>query len=534
MHRDRKGAYMTQRGRPWLIPYLCDEAPEFTVIKSTQIGFTEMMIADAMSEAKAGYSILYVLPTDNHVTTFVQNRLDPIISRVPYYSVLVEQASNERKGGKRSADSTRLKEIGGNGGVLKIVGSQTESNFAEFPADRLYIDEYDLCDMKNLAQAPQRLGASLDPRQRRISKPTLRDYGIDAEYQRSDQREWWVKCQHCGRYQKLKWWDDGHDPGAPAAFVMRMTDDRLWVAADVTWNPKMEADPGIPCYYCHQDIQRGPAIEDGEWIAAYPSRRNHHGYKVSQMHMTRKPIAPMITDFQEFLGDETKLQEFINSRTAEGYSPPGSRISLEDLKSCERDYTMPDSLTGHDVTMGVDVGARLHVRISENLKGKRRALCVCTVGAFEDLDGLITRYGVGRCCIDAGPELHKAQEFAVKWDGLVTRVRFAHGEFYRSPQIDYVENLLQIDRTTACDAMVASIRRGKMELPRHWRTLDNGVYAAQMQAPARVPKEDNSGNTRFVWDEGTKPDHYFMADVYDNIAAQHLYRSLAGQPVRAS
>ena len=119
--------------------------------KSVQNGISETFIVSHLEEADRGLAILYVLPKSDLRNIFVQNRINKLMKMVPFYKEKIKGAIGE-------ADSVIFKGFGK--GVCKYVDSNSQSNFVEYPADALYIDEVDQCNQKNLAMAPDRLESS--------------------------------------------------------------------------------------------------------------------------------------------------------------------------------------------------------------------------------------------------------------------------------------------------------------------------------------------------------------------------------------
>ena len=501
---------MTAEGRPWLSTLLADTAPELSLSKATQVGMTECVLAGVIADCEMGRSTVYTLPSQPHRNTFVKNRVDPILSSVPHYKELVEQARATRRS-KASADSTTLKEIGEYGAV-KFVGANTESEAAEFPADTLVNDEVDLSSQRLIFDVfPQRLHASDDPRTIRLSKPSVNGYGIDACFERSDQRLWFVPCNHCGYWQNMKW--EEH--------VVAKDADGMWGIRDRSWADDESRDVGVVCEKCGRVMERAACLERGEWIAAYPDTRSeHHGYRISRL-MTTTPVRRLLTEWNECRGSESKIQEFYNSREGRAYTPEGAALTDALLNACRDDYAMPSGSEG-PCSMGVDVGDPfIHVRISEVLKGRvRKALAIRTVGSFEHLGGLIQQYNVRHCVIDLRPESRKAREFQAQFPDIVWLCDFNLGESKQGILIDTKAGYIRVDRTEAFDQATAAINNGMNRLPRNADVVDEGHYYKQMLAPKRVKQTDAHGRERYVWDEGTQADHHRLADVYDDIAAQ--------------
>ena len=119
--------------------------------------------------------------------------------------------------------------------------------------------------------------------------------------------------------------------------------------------------------------------------------------------------------------DATTKQEFWRSDLGLAYAPEGSTVTLPMLLA-QPDATEMQVILG-TITMGVDVGAWLHYRISMQAAAgqgvERVVLAFGAVQHWEQLDELMTSYQVRRCVIDSLPELHEAKRFQLRHRGKV-------------------------------------------------------------------------------------------------------------------
>ena len=58
----------------------------------------------------------------------------------------------------------------------------------------------------------------------------------------------------------------------------------------------------------------------------------------------------------------------------------------------------------------------------------------------------------------------------------------------------------------------------KTRIPNNADTIPG--YYSQLKAPQRVKSIDKTGNEIYTYVEGSQADHYFHAEVYDDIAGQ--------------
>jgi hypothetical protein len=240
------------------------------------------------------------------------------------------------------------------------------------------------------------------------------------------------------------------------------------------------------------------------------------GYQLSQLFMPTVQVKELWALFQEGLGDETKKQVFYNSRLGLPFTSTGAKLSLSLLQACIGDYLMPSK--GEQTTAGIDVGGKLHVKVSDYpAEGGRRTVHIGSYHNFEELDEVMAAFGVQVAVIDAMPETRKALEFQARHEGKVFLCRY-HEQLQLEPiKIDDRLASIIADRTQTLDGSHAEILQKKVLFPKNVASLDNGDFVSQMCAPTRIYDENRQ---RFKWIEGTVPDHYRHADNYDFIASK--------------
>lgn len=490
--------------RVWMIDVLRDNADKTVIPKSAKTGMSEVMYLKMFYSAQSGLSGMYTIPTISLKNRVISARIDPIIARVPYYR---DNISLNRK----DVDSKSLKTMFGK--VWNFVGANSEKEFYEFDADIILFDELDQCDQANLTLAMDRLGGTDRVRWMKIGNPTIAGFGIDAEFEESDKKFWFVKCGHCNEWQKLDWFIHFINDEGNSQYSLK--DERQ----------TSEGDARPICQKCVRPFDR---LGKGNWVAEYPDR-DVSGYHISRLfgfpgndnpNHIRQVIREEFELWNKAQGNPGLLQIFYNNRLGICYSAKGAYVSRELIRECSKDYVMPQTATG--CSMGVDVGKVYHCHISkvkrdEHGRKTRQKVFIGHVKTLEDVENLEKQYGVGRLVVDALPELHQIREF----------VRAKTGRFacYSNKGDDKVEEdvskkfkdrVVRINKTESLDASLADHQLGLVEYPKNYMTLDNGDFIAQMEAPKRIWNEDKQ---RYEWNEGGRPDHHRHADNYDKVAA---------------
>lgn len=455
------------------------------------------MLCELFAQAWKGRAVLYVLPTDTIVYDFTPRRVDRLVEKVPFYR-------NAYSSSRKASDTKKQKTIFGVD--CNFGGSNSVLNFYEKPCDVLIIDEYDMCEQQNLTAAYDRLESSQYRAVRILGNPSIVGEGINRHYENSNKSEWMMPCSHCGKWQALDWFQNVVDIDDAGHYSLRSPSGSDTI------------DDAVVCKYCHKPIDR---LAPGEWIAEHPDNPVH-GYLCSSIfgNPLSMTIRRLFGQFIDAQSNPTALQIFYNNRLGVPFSAAGSRIDDAILAGCAADYTMPQTAT--NTVAGVDVGGRLHVNISEIKDGKRRKVFVGSLPLdLNALDFVVKQYGVRVGVMDALPETKFAKDFARSHPGWYMCHYLGNDDKDLSLRVNHVERTVSVGRTESLDMSFAEYLDRRVEFPKDYRHIDGGDFVAHMKAPTRIfvePKGMSVG--RFVWQEGSQPDHHRHSDNYEALAAK--------------
>ena len=484
------------RGLPFRIPpplqaVYANTAREMVLTKAAQVGASEyainvaLWVADTMQGGR-GRS-LYILPAREQAGDFVRARIDTAVEESTYLQERVKPRQGLQP--SKTADNVGLKRVGN--GFLFVRGSNAEAGLVSIDADCCLYDEVDRLRVGTLAFGAKRLGSSLLAWQRYISTPIYPEVGIDALWLKSTRNRWHLRCEHCGERQSLVFPDNVREDGA------------------------------VICRACHKPIDR---LAPGEWVPENP-QADIAGYQLSKLFGERSDVLTLAKLGYRILNrDETDpsvIQQFYNQDLGLPHAPEGGQLSRAELSACIADYSLDDwAPTG--CTMGVDVGAKLHIVVSapspENA-GKRRLAFAGAAHDWSVLDALMPRFDVSCCVVDAEPEHHKAREFANRWPGRVWLCHYPNTStwVHQEPVVwKDDEQSVSAHRTITLDGLFAEIRERRIEYPRE--VLHLPEFSEQMMAPVRVVEKAASGNMVARYVEGGKADHMCHSHNYERIA----------------
>ena len=175
---------------------ILSENPQKQCIKkAAQLGFTEIFVLrtlHGMRYQRYPAGALYLFPTQDDVTDFSKGRFQPLL------------ADNPEAIGRfiKDTDAANIKRIGksmlyfrGARATGKIEGiKKTSSKLKTIPVDLINYDEFDEMDPDMVDLASERIGHSKIREENKISTPSIPDWGIDREYQLTDQQIWIIRC----------------------------------------------------------------------------------------------------------------------------------------------------------------------------------------------------------------------------------------------------------------------------------------------------------------------------------------------------
>ena len=521
-HRNNLGQTLDFERRPWLVDLYTDPAREKVIEKASQVGISELAIIFLIMLAQEGRSGLYVLPTDSFRNDFMRERFNPMLDHNPELKANVGAAIGQRA---RAADAMAVKMI--YGVPWKFVGARNVANFFSFRAGAILVDEFNLCDQDNLALAEDRLGFEEQRVYYKFGNPTLPGFGIDAEYEGSDQKEWFVKCARCNEWQILNFWNN----------VVRQTGEREYELRDPNFPPGLDPaeldfednrDAHVYCSKCERSIDR---LARGLWVMAYPKRRVS-GYRVGKIFADarrRNVILEMVygkKGLMESLGNLFYLARFYNNVLGEPFRAPGSCISFDLMEKCLGDKNMSYDpvLDENDEPIetigGADIGGVHNVILSRfDEEGVREYVYVGTVPNFESLEQLVQDWNCVVGVVDARPETEKARAFCLNNPGWYCCEYLGNHKLKTPFKVDHIEQWIQADRTQTLDGAYADFHRRNVRLPLDIQGVDDGEFVRQMEASVRK-LVDSRGGPLYVWDEGNKKDHYRHADNYNRMAGK--------------
>jgi phage terminase large subunit GpA-like protein len=322
-------------------------------MKGAQIGATECgnnWIGFVVHQAPG--PMMAVQPTVEMAKRNSKQRIDPLIEESHALRELVKDPRS-----RDSGNTILAKEFPG--GVLVMTGANSAVGLRSMAARYLFLDEVDAYpgdvegegDPINLAAARTRTFA-----RRKVflcSTPKVTGMSrIEAAFEDSDQRHYWVPCPDCSEYQLLKF-------------------------EQLRW-PKGQPENAVyVCEHCGQEIhnhQKHWMLPRGEWRPAAPGPGKAAGFHLSGLYspvgwFSWADAAEMFTEAQK---NPSLLQVFVNTVLGQTWKLRGDAPDWQRLYDRREDYTIGTvSKGGLFLTAGIDIQKdRIEVEVVAWGRGK--------------------------------------------------------------------------------------------------------------------------------------------------------------------
>lgn len=461
------------------------QSPRMVLQKSAQVGATVMAMLRTMwyLEQKQK-SAMYLFPTHRTAERFRRGRFNVMVQRSPHFKSLLKATG--------APGHSQL-------GVAQFYchGARSRADLMSVPVSYLTLDERDeLYAAGSLSHSPwsavdlarQRLAGQADSWELSLSTPTIPGYGIAAEFAASAQRDYLVECPHCQKQLVPRWPEcvQGMDGLPHRARFGCSRCGRPWT-----------------------DAERQYALRYGAWNNA-ANDQVVTGFHISQMFSPVVTAVRMVKQWQEAQGNPAALQVFHNSVLGLPYLAEGARLEMSVMEDAiARSAGAAMASSGHGTAAGIDVGPQfLHVVITQPAGAMCRILFAGVVLGWNELEKLLSTYGVQSYVIDAQPETHMARS-------MVQRRPGGWMCYYRLGQAaqqhaDVAQHILRMPRSETLDSLYRLWSTGKVIAPVNLPA----AFVEQLRSLVRVVRQDRHGQPRVDYLEAGGPDHYAHAMNY--------------------
>lgn len=276
--------------------------------------------------------ILVLQPTLDMAKAWSKDRLAPMLRDTPCLRGKVKDARS------RDSDNTVLHKVFP-GGHITVAGANSAASLASRPIRIVIGDEIDRYpvsagtegDPVNLAK--KRSTTFWNRKLVLMSTPTIKGASrIEAAYEASDKRRFYVPCPECGAEQTLRWRQVRWPPGEPEAAVYACE------ACQAQWDEGM----------------RIRAVMAGSWRAT-EAFRGTAGFHLSALYSPWVRLGELAKEFIEAKPYPEQLKVVVNTVFGESWEDRGDHVDDSGLLTRREAYGPGVPLGVAVVTAGVDV-----------------------------------------------------------------------------------------------------------------------------------------------------------------------------------
>lgn len=313
---------------------------EIVIQKPAQSGGTEActnIIGKRIHQAPT--EIIYCCEKEDKAKAWTQEAFDSMVRATPELQKLIFQTAQD--------NNQNVKRFPGGG--LYIAWATSPAELSSRPAQIVIFDEkaaYNPTKEGDAVKLGEARTKTYDGEELIVKNSTPRKCAcgpdetcgdITHDYDRGDQRQYYVPCPHCDEFQTLKFGGKDADYG-------------------LKWDADSPESPFYLCEHCHaviEEYDRDDMLAKGYWRAAKPFN-GIASFKFNQLYSPFVSWGKMVTDFLEAKTSPTKLEVFTNTVLGEVWKPV-EQINYEELALNVETYAaqVPDGVLV--LTAGVDI-----------------------------------------------------------------------------------------------------------------------------------------------------------------------------------
>ncbi len=465
--------------RQFLQKILDDQHRHKCTQKSRQCGASENEVRETLwfSDVHEYTKQVYVFPTFDQVADFSKTRIEEVMKDSPYVKERMgfDPVTGKKKQGEDPVDNVRLRRMG-NSFIFFRSGHSPKAGEG-IDCDKVVFDEIDRMHQQVMIAFNETLSSSAFGWRRDVSTPSLPGVGVNASFQKSDQKHWWMKCPHCNH-----WFTLIHD--FPKCVVELQKDTKGTPNHNLHLSHDFISETDTHAYIC---MKCGKFVSDetrvlGLWHPLYPHIKDLSGYQISQVMCAWISA----TDLMRKKADYNLEQLFMNYVIGMPYLGDNILLTAADILRCvDRSVTNPYDYKRDMVCIGGDWGNQSWGLAGMRLPNSEKYLLL-DMWAIEDSDTKlvsgrkdnphirmsvekIRQWNAKRAVFDAGYGKDK------NWELMQEFPKKVFGCFYPNLSTDVTKNVhdqwneddnkVSVDRTTTLLTMCKEIRDGKWVIP---------------------------------------------------------------------
>lgn len=507
-HTYLKGEPFSFRGHEYQREILNDPAQHIVILKSAQIGISEMSARMAVARAAMinGFSTIYTLPSAMAGMAFMKSRISPIIDTSPYLRDIVST----------DVDNASVKKFGDS--YVWVKGAQVDRQAISTPADLIVMDEVDNSDQDVLTLFESRLLHSEYALTVKLSTPTIPDFGIDAAFKLSKRKYNFAQCPCCNEWFYPEYFQHVRIPGY--SDELEQISKRMFASAAFRWT-----EAYIECPSCSQPVDLRTAKRN--WVVENPDDAFFDsGYRVSPFDC---PERTKPSDLVKGSVAFDRPQDFHNQRLGVPMADSETCLAYEELDAAI--ISEFGTSGGFSYVVGLDMGSTCWMTLAAVMPDNHliivRTEAIPLHKVVERVVEVRLQWRVRMMVIDRGPMTEAVWQIQQKIANSFAAV------FVQSKGVDLfkvkdqeedkaegVEGMRQVNisKDACMDLLMFMIRSGHIK---KLSDANDRMWKEHMIDNKRIRMFKN-GELVLTWVKTTKVDHLHMALLYALIASRIL------------
>lgn len=476
-----------------------DMHPDLSVIKISQIGLTEVQIRKALGFLKRnrGTNLIFSLPNEDMFERISKGRVKPIINEDKVFTTPEDIAN-------KAVRSTEMMQFGSS--FLYLVPA-IEQAATSISADFVMNDEIDLSDQKMISLFQSRLQHSKYKISQKFSTPSFPLYGIDSNWQISDQHQYMCRCDKCNHWNHPDFTRKFvHIPGLP---------DHISNLTDITKEFQDEIDFSnayVMCEKCHHPLDlRDPALR--EWVPLYPTRRDNRGYQITPFVTDNLSLPYIFKQLWEYQKNDY-IRGFHNTVLGQPYSDGNIQIPKASIVACMTNDMSPPNLSEYEnLWIGIDVGTICHITIGSGYDVDDVDIIsiyqIHSSKLVEHCKDLCEKYKVRGGCIDRHPYTPTANDVFAATKGIIIPVEYRGLKDVNLVKDEYdVVTHAQVNRTSFLDVVASRIRKERIRISGYGHYKEVFIEHLRDMVRSETPEKQAE------WVKLHGNDHYFHSTAF--------------------